>query len=129
MGKLAAAGWYPDPAGLPRQRYFDGQEWTGHYSDQYTLQRLSDAERADRLNAVIVDNAKDGWRVESHTQFQAVLVSPGEPQGNVLHAVLTLLTCGLWLPIWILYLLNRRTDERFILTVNPYGKVESAKSR
>jgi len=22
-------GWYPDPTGIPTQRYFDGTEWTG----------------------------------------------------------------------------------------------------
>ncbi|SHW33092.1 Protein of uncharacterised function (DUF2510) [Mycobacteroides abscessus subsp. abscessus] len=27
------AGWYPDPSGSPRQRYFDGSNWTDNYSD------------------------------------------------------------------------------------------------
>lgn len=27
-----APGWYQDPSGAPRQRYFDGQGWTEHYS-------------------------------------------------------------------------------------------------
>jgi hypothetical protein len=27
---LAAAGWYPDPAGAPMLRYFDGRDWTEH---------------------------------------------------------------------------------------------------
>jgi Protein of unknown function (DUF2510) len=25
------AGWYPDPAGGPNQRWFDGTEWTNRY--------------------------------------------------------------------------------------------------
>ena len=25
-------GWYPDPSGAPRQRYFDGRDWTEHYA-------------------------------------------------------------------------------------------------
>ena len=25
-------GWYPDPFGAPRQRYFDGKDWTEHYA-------------------------------------------------------------------------------------------------
>jgi hypothetical protein len=25
------AGWYEDPAGSARQRWFDGKEWTEHY--------------------------------------------------------------------------------------------------
>lgn len=28
-----AAGWYPDPAGLPRQRWWDGIRWTEHLHD------------------------------------------------------------------------------------------------
>jgi len=27
------AGWYPDPAGTPRQRWWDGGAWTEHYND------------------------------------------------------------------------------------------------
>jgi hypothetical protein len=27
-----AAGWYPDPSGTPRLRYFDGHAWTEHYA-------------------------------------------------------------------------------------------------
>lgn len=30
----APAGWYPDPSGSPRQRYFDGTNWTEHYHDE-----------------------------------------------------------------------------------------------
>jgi hypothetical protein len=28
---VAPAGWFPDPEGTSRQRYWDGQQWTGHY--------------------------------------------------------------------------------------------------
>lgn len=31
------AGWYPDPSGMPRLRYFDGRMWTEHYSPQARL--------------------------------------------------------------------------------------------
>ncbi len=30
------AGWYPDPAGGPRSRWWDGTQWTEHYQDPYT---------------------------------------------------------------------------------------------
>jgi hypothetical protein len=32
-------GWYPDPSGAPRQRYWDGRQWTGHAPERATLSR------------------------------------------------------------------------------------------
>lgn len=29
---MTAPGWYPDPSGVPRQRYFDGTRWTEQYT-------------------------------------------------------------------------------------------------
>jgi hypothetical protein len=29
----AKAGWYPDPSGTPRQRFFNGMQWTDVYDD------------------------------------------------------------------------------------------------
>jgi hypothetical protein len=40
--------------------------------------------------------------VPAPTQAVAVAVSTGGGTSHTLHLVLTLLTCGLWLPIWIL---------------------------
>jgi hypothetical protein len=32
-------GWYPDPSGAPRQRYWDGQQWTAHAPAPHALGR------------------------------------------------------------------------------------------
>ncbi|MGV9798756.1 DUF2510 domain-containing protein [Mycobacterium sp. NPDC003449] len=73
-----APGWYPDPGGQPGQRYHDGQSWTQHFAP------TPPPAPAPAPQAV------------------AVAVSAGGGTSHGLHLVLTVLTCGLWLPIWIL---------------------------
>jgi hypothetical protein len=34
-------GWYPDPSGAARQRYWDGHEWTGHAPPPQQLSRTA----------------------------------------------------------------------------------------
>lgn len=70
-----APGWYQDPSGQPGQRYHDGRRWTEHF-----------VPTAPAAPAPAV----------------AVAVSAGGGPNHALHAILTLLSCGLWLPIWIL---------------------------
>jgi hypothetical protein len=72
------AGWFPDPSGQPGQRYHDGQRWTQHFMP--TPPPI----------------------VSAPAPAVAVAVSSGGGPSHALHAVLTFLTCGLWLPIWIL---------------------------
>ena len=71
-------GWYPDPAGQPGQRYHDGHRWTQHFTP------TPPAVPAPPVQAV------------------AVAVSHGGGTSHGLHLVLTVFTCGLWLPIWAL---------------------------
>lgn len=73
-----APGWYPDPGGQPGQRYHDGQRWTQHF--------VPTPPAAPPPPAPAV----------------AVAVSAGGGPNHALHLILTLLTCGMWLPIWIL---------------------------
>ena len=70
-----APGWYQDPSGKPGQRYHDGRRWTEHF-----------VPTAPSAPAPAV----------------AVAVSTGGGPNHALHAILTFLSCGLWLPVWIL---------------------------
>ena len=72
-----APGWYPDPSGQPGQRYHDGRRWTTHFVPTPPT-------------------------APAPAQAVAVAVSTGGGTSHALHLVLTVLTCGLWLPIWIL---------------------------
>lgn len=76
------AGWYPDPSGGPGQRYFDGREWT------------IVAPPAPPPPSVVINNNN------TVSAPAPVFVSTGPSHG--LHLVLTLLTCGMWLPVWLL---------------------------
>jgi hypothetical protein len=73
-------GWYPDPSGGPGQRYFDGQQWT------------IIAPPPPPQPSIVINN---------NVGAPAPLVISTGPN-HALHLVLTLLTCGMWLPVWLI---------------------------
>jgi hypothetical protein len=89
------AGWYPDPNGQPGQRYYDGQRWTQHFTP--TPPPVAPAPTA-----------------------VAVAVSGGGAN-HALHLILTLLTCGLWLPIWIVCAIVGAASSRSVAVSGPGG--------
>ncbi|SKU72481.1 Protein of uncharacterised function (DUF2510) [Mycobacteroides abscessus subsp. massiliense] len=79
---VPAPGWFPDPSGAPQQRYFDGVRWTDNVAP-YAPPRTAHAQ-------------------PSAVASTAVAVSVGGGINHTLHLVLTVLTCGLWAPVWLL---------------------------
>lgn len=73
-------GWYPDPSGAPIQRYFNGQRWA-HQAPALPLQP-----------SIVINNTVGAPA--------PVVVTTGP--NHALHLVLTLLTCGMWLPVWLI---------------------------
>ena len=71
------ANWYPDPTNFGLVRYWNGVQWTEH------RQAIAPAP----ASTVIHNN---------------VQVRGGGDSLLGLHIVLTILTCGAWLPIWLL---------------------------
>lgn len=62
-----------------------------------------------------------GLRVESQGPFNAVVVT-GTPVNHILHLLLTLLTAGLWLPVWIIVAIAGG-EVRYMYAVDPFGNV------
>lgn len=72
-------GWYRDPAAHGVERWWDGREWTMHA-------------RAAAPPPVVMPLVQVN---------QGVQVNVRSGMNHGLHALLTLLTCGAWLPVWI----------------------------
>ncbi|WP_374777826.1 hypothetical protein OG756_38500 [Streptomyces sp. NBC_01310] len=83
---------------------------------------VDDARRTEILDWAVSQYVSTGWRVESRSPSQAVLVR-GQPVNHVLHAILTLFTCLLWGIVWIALAAKSRV-ERVALTVGHNGQVQ-----
>ena len=83
---IGPTGWFRiHTAGRPR--YFDGQRWTEHFTPPPP---------PPLPVSVVVNN-----NIATPAPSVAVAVSGGGTN-HALHLVLTVLSCGMWLPIWIL---------------------------
>lgn len=61
---------------------------------------------------------RQGWRVESETDYHVVLVR-GYRVNHILHLLLSLVTVGIWIPVWILLMIFGGEKRRVINKVSP----------
>ena len=83
-----SAGWYPDPSGQPGRRFHDGATWTHHFTPDAP---------APATPTVVVNN-----HVNAAPAYPMPVIVTGKRTNHVLHLVLTFLTAGLWLPVWVI---------------------------
>src|ERR1700759_2047508 len=118
-------GWYPDPnaGGANLMRYWDGTAWTDRVSEGSSVNttRRSADERKAILAQQLQTAAARGRRIESQSEFQAVLVE-GQPVNNVLHAILTIFTWLLWGIVWIVLAITGG-EKRELVVVDEFGNV------
>lgn len=118
-------GWYPDPnaGGANLMRYWDGAAWTDQVQggSEVSTTRRSDDERKVILAQQLQTAAARGLRIESQSDFQAVLVE-GKPVNHVLHAILTIFTCLLWGIVWAI-LAGTGGEKRQMVVVDEFGNV------
>lgn len=83
---------------------------------------VSDEVRRQNLqNALSHEVAVSRGRIESVTPYSAVLVT-GQKVNHILHLLVSVLLCGLWLPIWLIISLDGG-EKRHVLTVDQCGNV------
>jgi hypothetical protein len=124
-GAAPSAGWYPDPnaGGANLMRYWDGNAWTDRVqsgSEVSTTRRSAD-ERKVILAQQLQTAAARGLRIESQSDFQAVLVE-GQPVNHTLHAILTIFTCLLWGIVWAI-IAGTGGEKRQMVVVDEFGNV------
>jgi hypothetical protein len=121
---MSTPGWYDDGSG--RQRWWNGQQWTEHYAPSsqaiaaYSATAGPEVSRA-RLAHEIAGYVRSGWRVEAQADSYAVVVFGNRPN-HILHLILTLVTFGLWVIVWILVAVTSG-EKRRTLQIDGYGNV------
>jgi hypothetical protein len=86
-----------------------------------TTPTMTDDKRKATLAQAVSNEVRQGWSVQSQTDFQAVLAKGHRPN-HLLHLVLTLITLGLWGIVWALVALIGGEKHR-VVNVDAYGNV------
>jgi hypothetical protein len=76
-------------------------------------------ERKAALAQAVAEQIAQGYRVESQSDFQAVVVK-GKRPNHLLHLILSLITLGVWLIVWITLSLTMHVHRR-IVEVNEFA--------
>ncbi|MCV7353466.1 DUF2510 domain-containing protein [Mycobacterium parmense] len=125
---MPAAGWYPDPSGANAMRYWDGGAWTPSLAPMPQPTTVvgaampSKPQRATALDQELMAVVARGGRVEARTTTSAI-VATGRPINHVLHLLVTVLLCGLWLPVWIVMTVSGG-EKRTTISVDENGHVQ-----
>jgi hypothetical protein len=87
--------------------------------------RKSAEERKELLARTVAAQVAGGARVESQSDFQAVIVK-GKPVNHVLHLILSLVTLFTWAIVWIALAIFGG-EKRSMVTVDEYGNASVQK--
>lgn len=101
VAPVIPAGWLADPTNSALMRYWDGNAWTEHTAPAQA------AAAAPPVQVVV-------------QQSNVVGVGYGRRTNHVLHLILTLLTGGLWLPVWIIVALSNRSQRTQVASGNNF---------
>ena len=75
----------------------------------------------NQLDAQIASFTGQGYRIESNTGGLVTMVS-GKKTNHILHLLLSVVTLGLWLPVWLI-VAAFGGERRVMLTTDDAGQV------
>lgn len=122
------AGWYDDGSG--RQRWWDGSQWTDQYQPSATPAPPTPGASVrgqQALAQAVAWEVSRGARAEFQSENNASLLK-GKKPNHVLHLILSLITAGLWLIVWLVLVLTLK-QTRITLYLDPSGQVIRQESR
>ena len=79
------------------------------------------------LAAAVTEQIKRGWRVESQIGNRVILAKGGTRKAHQhAHLAISLLTCGLWLPVYFMALIKARQfrARRQAVCIDQFGNVQ-----
>lgn len=83
----------------------------------------SNEERKLKLARVLAVEANSGWKVESQTEYTAVLYyGKGGKINHILHLLLSLITFGIWLIVWIIIGLSNQRKTK-VVAIDESGEI------
>jgi len=75
---------------------------------------MATVDRSTQLNREVEAWVRDGYRVETQSNTQAVMLKGHRPN-HILHLILTLVTLGAWAIVWILVAIFGGEKRRLIV--------------
>ena len=85
---------------------------------------VSQEDRTAALERYVAQAGRQGWRVQSMSANQAQLLK-GKPTNHILHLILSIITLGLWLIVWLGVVIFAGQKERLV-TVDQLGNVHAS---
>jgi hypothetical protein len=80
-------------------------------------------ERFQRFSNIVSTKTMRGFMVVDRNDkaLIAVLVKPGQKMNHLLHLLLSLVTCGIWIIVWIILAVTNVGDQRVRISIDNAG--------
>jgi hypothetical protein len=86
-----------------------------------TVNKWTAEQRKQALAQAVAGEVRSGWKVQSQSDYQGVMIQEGKNVNHILHLILTILTAGLWAIVWIILVLTRKKEKLEVINVDEYG--------